>query len=259
MSNSRSLSPILRHALESFEHGIFHYLDSTESGRKFALLHIDHAIELIFKEKVARLGQSIYRKDGKTITIYEAYTILENGNVSIPEKPRLEELHDFRNVVQHKGLTPDLHTTEFYVNEAYQFVKRFLLEELTIKLESYLPRPYIKAIEGIEEQVTSEIAKQFSEAETLFTIGTYESAVISAFVALERAIRSKVKDSRLSPLMNLIRHLVEEGKITKDVLKKFSVVYNLRSRAIHSSDRISKEQARQVLNDLKEIWELLPE
>lgn len=259
MSNSKSLSPILRHALESFEHGIFHYLDSTELGRKFALLHIDHAIELIFKEKVVRIGQSIYRKDGKTITIYEAYTILENGNVSIPEKPRLEELHDFRNVVQHKGLTPDLQTTEFYVNEAYQFVKRFLHEELTIELESYLPRPYIKAIEGIEEQVTSEIAKHFSEAETLFAIGTYESAVISAFVALERAIRSKVKDGRPAPPMNLIRQLVEEGKITKDDLKKFSVVYDLRNRAVHTSDRISKEQARQVLNGLKEIWELLAE
>ena len=75
---------MLRHAFESFEHGLLHYLEGTELGRKFALLHIDHAIELILKEKVVRTGQSIYRKDGKTITVHEAYAALVN--IPIPEK-----------------------------------------------------------------------------------------------------------------------------------------------------------------------------
>jgi hypothetical protein len=150
MSDFKGLSPMLRHALESFEHGVFHYLDGTELSRKFALLHIDHAIELILKEKVAQTGQSIFRKDGKTIGIHEAYSALESKNVTILEKPRLEDLHDFRNIVQHKGLTPDEHTTEFYVTEAYRFMKRFLTEELGIRLASILPRPYITAMEGLE-------------------------------------------------------------------------------------------------------------
>ena len=90
MPDSKGLSPILRHSLESFEHGVFHYLDNTELGRKFALLHVDHSIELMLKEKVVRLGQSIYRKDGKTIGAHEAYTALESSNISVPEKPRLE-------------------------------------------------------------------------------------------------------------------------------------------------------------------------
>ena len=262
MSNFKGLSPILRHAFESFEHGVFHYLDGTELGRKFALLHIDHAIELILKEKVARLGQSIYRKDGKTIGVHDAYAILESSKVSIPEKPRLEDLHDFRNIVQHKGLTPDEHTAEFYVNEAYRFVKRFLHDELGIELEDYLPRPYIKAIEGIETeeaQATSEANKQFSEAETIFASGAYETAVISAFVALERALRSKAHDSKQVPLTAIIKRFDDEGKITKATVKKFMLVADLRNRAAHTGDRISKEQARETLNYLKEIWELLPE
>ena len=34
------------HASESFEHGLEHYLDGAERSRKFAILHIDQAIEL---------------------------------------------------------------------------------------------------------------------------------------------------------------------------------------------------------------------
>lgn len=262
MSDFKGLSPIVRHSLESFEHGIFHYLDSTELGRKFALLHIDHSIELILKEKVVRLGQSIYRKDGKTIGIHEAYTALESGGVSIPEKPRLEDLHDFRNVVQHKGLTPDEHTTDFYVNEAYRFVKRFLHDELGIELEAYLPRSYVKAIEGIEteeEKAGSEINKRLSEAETIFAAGAYESAIVSAYIALERTVRNKVKDDR-QPLIVLVRRLVDEGHISKDIQKRIMIVTDLRNRAAHTGDRISKQQAQETLNNLKDIIaEIAPE
>lgn len=54
----RKLSPMFRHAIESFEHGLEHFLDGTDRSRKFALLHIDHAIELMLKEKCVQLGKS---------------------------------------------------------------------------------------------------------------------------------------------------------------------------------------------------------
>jgi hypothetical protein len=97
-------SPIFKHAIESFEHGLEHYLDGTEKSRKFGLLHIDHAIELLLKERCVRLGKSIYKNDGTTLTIHETFRSLSNSNVSVPEQPRLEELHDLRNTIQHKGL-----------------------------------------------------------------------------------------------------------------------------------------------------------
>jgi uncharacterized protein YutE (UPF0331/DUF86 family) len=258
MHNLAKQSPILRHALESFEHGIFHHLDGTQIGRKFALLHVDHAIELILKEKVLRIGQSIYKKDGKTITIYEAYTILEGNKILIPEKPRLEELHDLRNVVQHKGLTPDEDTTSYYINEAYLFVKRFLNEELKVNLEEYLPSKYIHLLEGTEEQSTKMIIKQFTEAETLFGIGTYGSAVISAFVALERAIRDNDEYGRPIPLITTIRRFTDEGKIGKDAINRFTEAYNIRNRLVHTGDVITMEQARKTIDDLKIIWENIP-
>lgn len=124
------LSPMLKHALESIEHGLVHFLDGTETGRKFALLHLDHGIELAIKAEVVRQGHSIYQKEGRTIGFHQALDLLPCG--STPERPRLEDLHDFRNIVQHKGLTPDESTTDFYVKEAFAFICRFFKDALEI-------------------------------------------------------------------------------------------------------------------------------
>jgi uncharacterized protein YutE (UPF0331/DUF86 family) len=124
-----------------------------------------------------------------------------------------------------------------------------------MELDTHLPRSYVKAIEGIEseeEKAASEIDKRLSEAEAIFAAGAYEAALVSAFVSLERAIRSKAKDDR-QPLTVLVRHLVDEGLISKDIQKRLLVVADLRNRAAHTGDGITKDQARQALNDLKEI------
>ena len=72
------LSPLLRSAFEVLEHGLWHYLRSnTTTDMKFALLHIDQAIELFFKEKIRSAGRSIYKNPKETITIWGAYQILE--------------------------------------------------------------------------------------------------------------------------------------------------------------------------------------
>ena len=108
----KARSPILLHAIESFEHGLEHYVEGSPKSRKFALLHMDHAVELFLKEKVARLGKELYKSDGQTLNFHEVLRSLKD--IEIPEKTRLQELHDTRNTIQHKGLTPDENTTNFY-------------------------------------------------------------------------------------------------------------------------------------------------
>ena len=93
------LSPLLRSAFEVLEHGLWHFLRSTTTtDMKFALLHVDQAIELLLKEKVRSGGKSIYKNPKETITIWGAYNILEQElNCIIQEKPDLELLHEERN------------------------------------------------------------------------------------------------------------------------------------------------------------------
>lgn len=258
--NSDKPSPMLRYALESFEHGLFHYLDGTPLGRRFALLHVDHAIELIIKERLIRMGKSIFKSDGKTLNLHEAFNSIAR-EVSLPERPRLEDLHDLRNTVQHKGLALDELTTEFYLTEAYQFVRRFLNEELDIELQAHLPRPFVKAMEGLAfppASLTEEAKVRLSEAESLYSSGAYEMAVITAFVALEITARETAKSSKPSPLWKLIRQFVDTGEMSGEMWGRFEQVARIRNRVAHTGGGISKQEARKALDDLSEVIESLP-
>lgn len=126
--------PIINSAIESFTHGLEHMDMDDEKGRRFAFIHIDQAIELVMKEKLKNLGESIYRKNGKdTLTFYETLEALKEKGILVKERPFIEDLHDYRNNVQHKGLTPDQCTTNFYIKDkGYQFFRDFCLGELGI-------------------------------------------------------------------------------------------------------------------------------
>ena len=90
----KSLSPLLRSALEVLDHSLHHFFRSnTSKDMKFALMHIDQSIELLLKERVRVGGKSIYKKGTKdTISVWAAYEILEREfKLSITEKPNLED------------------------------------------------------------------------------------------------------------------------------------------------------------------------
>ncbi len=181
-----TISPMLRHALESFEHGLEHYLDGTERSRKFAILHIDQAIELFLKERVIQAGKSIYKTDGTTLSIHEAFNSLKN-EATITERPRLEELHDVRNIIQHKGFLPDQGTTKFYIEIAYEFAKIFLVDELKLSIDQVLSIQHRSLMEGtsIIKDTPTEI---LATLETVKTSNSPVNKILSAYTLLERAV-----------------------------------------------------------------------
>jgi hypothetical protein len=146
--SSSSLSPLLRSAFEVLEHGLWHYLRSnTTTDMKFALLHIDQAIELLLKEKVRSEGRSIYKNPKETITIWGAYQILENDlGCTIKEKPDLELLHEERNDIQHKYSNPTPEDAAFHVANAMKFIERFVSKELKLNLYDFIPRDQLEQV-----------------------------------------------------------------------------------------------------------------
>jgi hypothetical protein len=142
------LSPLLRSAFEVLEHGLFHFLrsDST-TDMKFALLHVDQAVELLLKERVRSAGKSIYRNPKETITIWGAYEILEKDlGCNIPEKADLELLHEERNNIQHKYANPSPEDAAFHVDRAMKFVRRFLKDELKTDIADHIPSDYLRQV-----------------------------------------------------------------------------------------------------------------
>jgi DNA-directed RNA polymerase subunit F len=143
-----AISPLLRSAFEVLEHGLYHYLRSnTPKDMKFALLHVDQAIELILKERVRLGGHSIYKTPKETITIHGAYDILENKlKCLIPERPDLELLHEERNSIQHKYANPSAEDAAFHVEKAVKFIARFAKDELRVSLADFLPSEFLSKV-----------------------------------------------------------------------------------------------------------------
>jgi hypothetical protein len=138
------LSPLLRSAFEVLNHGLWHFFRSdTSTDLKFAIMHVDQAIELILKECVRAGGKSIYKNPKETITIWGAYDILAGLNVHIPERPDLEMLHEERNSIQHKYGNPNPEDAAFHIDKAMKFIRRFLNEELKIDLKDHVSAEFL--------------------------------------------------------------------------------------------------------------------
>lgn len=142
------LSPLLRSAMETLDHGLWHFLRSeTSTDMKFALLHVDQAIELLLKEKVRSAGKSIYRNPKETISIWRAYEIVEKElGCKIPEKADLELLHEERNSIQHKYANPSPQDAAFHMEKAIAFIRRFLKDELGVRIEDHVSSEHLAQI-----------------------------------------------------------------------------------------------------------------
>lgn len=139
------LSPLLRSAFEVLNHGLWHFFRSnTAADMKFALLHVDQAIELLLKERVRSGGVSIYKNPKETISVYRAYEILLTDlTIRIPEKPDLELLHEERNSIQHKYSNPSSEDAAFHIQKAMGFIRRFVKSELQLEIAEHVPSEYL--------------------------------------------------------------------------------------------------------------------
>jgi hypothetical protein len=143
-------SPLIRSAFEVLEHSLWHYFRSdTSLDLKFALLHLDQAVELLLKERVRKSGVSIYKdKKKETISTWEAFDILANKGCVIPERADLELLHDDRNEIQHRYSMPSPETAVFHMENALRFAERFLRDEFGTEIRNVLPIEYVTQILG---------------------------------------------------------------------------------------------------------------
>ena len=144
--SSAPTSPLVRSAFEVLEHGLHHYLRSaTTKDMKFAILHVDQAIELMLKERVRMAGKTIYKPGGKeTISIHTAYeTLIKDLTIAIPERNNLELLHEERNNIQHKYANPSAEDAAFHIGHAMKFIHRFVKDELKLDIKEFIPAEYL--------------------------------------------------------------------------------------------------------------------
>jgi hypothetical protein len=147
-ATSPRLSPLLRSAFEVLNHGLWHFFRSnTTADMKFALLHVDQAIELLLKERVRAGGRSIYKNPKETISIYGAYDILiDELHIPVPERPDLELLHEERNNIQHKYANPSPDDAAFHIEKAMTFIRRWMKDEIHLDIRLFVSSEYLDQI-----------------------------------------------------------------------------------------------------------------
>lgn len=230
-----------------------------EGSDKFSVLYCDHAIELIVKEKVRSTGESIFEKNGRTIDFHDAInTLINNKGVKIPEKADLELIHDQRNVIQHRGATVSKEEAEFYLTKGYQFIKRFLKEELSSDLTRLLPSRYYEILESRIEKSQPE-ARLEPEITPSSSISDFISAVLMGYRNLEIALYDAIRKSDLAPTtrhltpLEAVRLLQSSNKL--DILdeERFNLIRMIRNKAAHTTSKISEREMKEFMMEANRL------
>lgn len=136
----------LAEALAKFEEG-----DAGEAkAYKFAVLHMAHFIELVFKHHIAQkhplliykepFGQKLDRN--KTITLWDAVNFINNEaaeTVSKEFRADLEWLKRLRNEIEHHKFTMDVPEVRITIGRIFRSVLSFLENYSDIEIESNIP------------------------------------------------------------------------------------------------------------------------
>lgn len=136
----------LAEALVKFEEG-----DAGESkAYKFAVLHMAHFIELVFKHHIAQKHPLLIYKDpfaqkvdkNKTITLWEAVNFINNeaaDTVSAEFRTDLEWLKRLRNEIEHHKFTMDVPQVRITIGRLFRSILEFLENYSDVEIESHIP------------------------------------------------------------------------------------------------------------------------
>jgi hypothetical protein len=143
-------------AMDSLIHGVEHYIHGIrEYDGKYVVLHIFHAVELLFKARLAMYDETLIHKKNsqKTLGIDETIDLLiKEAHVDLtkytedrPNYPgqkqlggNLKKLRDARNDIEHKyiGITDE--EIKNILGEVFNFLEVFIKNELDLDLKQKL-------------------------------------------------------------------------------------------------------------------------
>lgn len=136
----------LSEALSKFEDGE----DGEQKAYKFAVLHMAHFIELIFKHHIASKHPLLIYKDpfsnrldrNKTIGLWECINFINNeapDTVSPELRKDLEWIKRLRNEIEHHKFTMEVFQVRSTIGRLFRSVMEFLDEHADLNIEGYLP------------------------------------------------------------------------------------------------------------------------
>lgn len=254
-------SPILRFALEVFEHALELATSPRARDRKIAVINLAQCVELAVKAALVEKNVSIYTKESKTINTHDALTkVAELWAVPrVPTHSRLELLIDERNAIQHRYGDVDDVTLDYHLETVFQTLDELLRQQFDIDLSDWVR-------DNVDVKVWRQVrfveppepkAQQPSEASLPERSATLD--LVDGFSRYESAIRDLVTslgEGSLkvgSTLDFAIKSLASTDAPPTELIRELPGVYRLRNRVIHGEGSASDEEVRAALTKLDAV------
>jgi len=259
-------SPLFHSALDLLAHACEHYIGGQERDRRFVILHLANAVELLLKDRLLDLQISIYENPKSTKTITKVLSDLERQNVSIPQKHIIELLIDERNTLQHRFGSPNTVMVKYYFDNCLQFFEEFMNAAFGLELREYLSNLLDNntiAYLYPSSEVSRDILLQARQVAKIHP----SSAIMTAWIELEKKVgdlreilekqSSKDKSWFRYPASPFLRHLLLEympqtaarKKLRQDIVS-LSIK---RTRVVHADINISLEEAENYITKTERI------
>lgn len=162
----------LAEALAKFEDGD----DGEPKAYKFAVLHMAHFIELVFKHHIASKHPLLIYKEpfstkldkNKTISLWDAINFINNeaaDTVSPSLKKDLEWLKRLRNDIEHHKFKMEVVEVRSTIGRLFRSIVEFLELHTDIKLESLIPDSTLKTFQLLSDEYEFKLRTALKEAE----------------------------------------------------------------------------------------------
>jgi len=259
-------SPLFHSALDLLAHACEHYVSGEEKDRRFVILHLANAIELLLKDRLLDLQISIYENPKQTKSITKVLSDLEKHNVTVPLKHIIELLIDERNNLQHRFGSPNFIMIKYYFDNSLRFFEEFMNAAFGLELREYLS--------SLLDETTLEYIYPVSEASRDILLQARSvarvhpsSSILTAWMELEKKVselreilekQSKKDETWFRyPASPFLRKLLSEfmirtnerEKLRRDIVR-LSI---MRNKIVHADMDANYEDAQSYIQKVEQI------
>ena len=138
----KPINPLLTTAIYSLMNALEFFQRGEERHRQGAMIFMDQAVEYALKAKLYQIDHIKFMETQlEQLDYMGAMREVEKSEVTIlrEEKVELKKVHGVRNYAQHRAVIPDSIWTREYTRWVYKFMRRFILENFGVNIESQIP------------------------------------------------------------------------------------------------------------------------
>jgi hypothetical protein len=258
-------SPLFQSSMELLGHAVTHFNGTEELDRKLLILHLANSVELILKDMLLDLGESIYKNPKETVTVTGCLETLKAKGIAIPFLNKIELLIDERNALQHRFGSPNELTSIFYMSISMDFFRDILKTHYNKDLDEVLDQ-FAKPNDLMSFRMRK--PSNDSELESLRKLAKIHplGALLSAMSYLEGKIVAFAAEVDLIPELRarapwtLMSHrfLARFGvKLTPDMEREMDEVRQIRNLAAHGRKNPTRQEVEKTISVIEKYEKVL--